>query len=139
MEHWHGAFVETLLRKTPPERQLTVYRQGSDPRWRCDWCWAWQLVGPALSERMGQLKDDHLFLDREPRSCADERFATIKKDRFFRCDAPRCTNGGRDGTARVGDWLYDENNLERFRASNLIRGAGHAGRVGQRGTFVLRD
>ena len=97
------------------------------------------MVGKDLSDRLGQVVTGHLVLDKEPRSCADERFAVIKKDRYFRCDAPRCTNGGFDGQARVGDWLFDENNHERFRASNLIREAVHSGRVGQRGTFVFRD
>ncbi len=58
---------------------------------------------------------------------------------MFTCDGPQCTNGGMDGGAKIGDWLYDENNCERFRPSKVHLHSVASGRNGLRTTFTLRD
>ncbi len=72
-----------------------------------------------------------------PQNFVDNRFSITKNNRSFRCDDCLGNWGGGDG--RVGDWLYDQNNRERFRAGNIEREAVHSGRAGQRFTFRFRD
>ena len=79
---------------------------------------------------MGRPQLEYLSLARKPSNCVDDRFTVRKNIRNFRCDKLHCTNGGPDGDAEVGDWLFDENNLERFRPINLDRRAVHSGRHG---------
>ena len=93
LRHGHGPFLDADLRKAPPVQHLALYRQGADPKWRCDWCWAKRPVGNELAQRMGKVTGTYLHLDRTPKVHADERFAVRKKVRYFCCDGCR-RNGG---------------------------------------------
>jgi hypothetical protein len=88
---------------------------------------------------MGQMRGEHLAVDRFPRAVLDDRFVLQKKNHPFRCDGPDCTNGGPASLARIGEWLYDADNRVRSRASSLHRDAVHGGRRGQRATFTFED
>ena len=126
------------MRAAPAALQRSLYRKGTPPHWRCSYCWTYVQLGNEHARRLQQATLQHIPTDRTPFCIRDSRFAISKGKRSFCCDS--CENNWAAGdAARIGDWLYDEHNNERFRAANVERDAVHAGAASQRLTFRLRD
>ncbi len=136
--HSDGAFLSPALRASKPHMQEKLAREGADSSWHCQWCWGRRLLGDDLSTRAYTPVATSLILDKVPASFADTRFNRHAKDRQHTCDAPGCNRTGA-ASDMLGDWLYDQDNKERFRAENLCQDAVASGRVGDRSTFKMRD
>ncbi len=136
--HGQGAFLEQELRSAPAPQQRALYRQGVSPLWRCSYCWAADQIGDEHARRLAQATLRHIPTDKTPLCLRDNRFSISKNQRSYCCDACQ-SNWAVGDSSRIGDWLYDEHNNERFRAANVDRDAVYAGAASQRLTFRLRD
>ena len=135
--HDEGTFLVPALRAAAPHVQEQLAKEGAEPTWHCRWCWNRRLLGDDLSARAGSVAQS-LILDKKPQSHTDNRFYRHFKGRQHTCDAPGCTRSGAASDS-LGDWLFDQDNKERFRPENLCMDAAASGRVADRSTFRMRD